>query len=155
MLPALLLLLQAAPEPSLPRQWAEFSRAGALSHVRETVAIATADRQGATQFRYRLRLTRETLGKPNEVRWADSAECPAIHAVMAKMRDIRMPAPAPFGVPGDNAVIVLDGVGYSLTAPSSDAAGALTIRSNMGSSLAAWVDASLSQLAPCWKPATS
>jgi hypothetical protein len=151
MLPVIFVLLQSAAQPELPRQWAQFSRSGALSHVSETVDIATADRGNSRAFRYTLRLTRARLGAEPTVTWADSASCPAVQPVIAGMRDIRMPTPAPYGVPGGEAMtLTLDGARYTLAAPSSDNMGRLTISSNIGSPLAAWVDAALQQLAPCW-----
>lgn len=150
MLSLMFALLQSAVQPDLPRQWGQFSRSGALSHVSETVDIATADRGNSPEFRYTLRLSKAKLGGSPAIAWADSANCPAVRSVIASMRDIKMPTPAPPGVPGEAITITVDGAGYSLTAPSSDSMGKLTIRSNIGSPLAAWVDASLQQLAPCW-----
>lgn len=102
------------------------------------------------QYRYRLRLTRQKLDQPAEIFWADSGSCPAIAAAIHTMRDIKMPSPAPYGLPGELS-ITLDGVSYSLRAPSSDNMGELTIRSNVGSSLAAWVERAFAAAAPCWQ----
>lgn len=150
MLSLVIALLQSSVQPELPRQWGQFSRSGALSHVSETVDIATAARGNSPDFRYTLRFTKIRLGKTVTIAWADSANCPAVRTVIASMRDIKMPTPAPPGVSGEAITITLDGAGYSLSAPSSDNMGRLTIRSNIGSPLAAWIDASLQQLEPCW-----
>ena len=116
MLTVLLTLLNGAAPSDLPRQWAQVSRSGALSHVSETVDIATDD-------------------------------------LIVTMRTIQMPSPAPYGLPAESAAITLNGTGYSLTAPSSDNMGKLTISSNIGSPLASWVDTSLKQLGSCWRTA--
>jgi hypothetical protein len=137
--------------PNLPRQWAQFSRAGALSHVSETVDIATGDTAGSRTFRYTLRFTRRRGdGKP-EISWADSATCPAIQAVIADMPNIKMPSPAPYGLPDQPLTITVDGTLYALSAPSSDNMGRLSISSNIGSPLAAWIDSAFPKLEPCWQ----
>jgi hypothetical protein len=150
MLPLLLVLLESAVQPELPRQWARFSRSGALSHVSETVDIATGDRSDQAEFHYKLRLTKRSLGAGLEVRWAESKTCPAVRSVIVSMRDIKIPSPAPYGLPDQSMSITMDGTGYSLTAPSSDNMGKLTISSNVGSPLASWVDASFKLLETCW-----
>ncbi|WP_375509253.1 hypothetical protein, partial [uncultured Caballeronia sp.] len=61
------------------------------------------------------------------------------------MADIKMPSPAPYGVLGSSDIITSDGTDYSLTAPSSDNMGNITVTSNEGSPLAAWIDSSLKQ----------
>jgi hypothetical protein len=152
MLTLLLVLATAAAQPDLPRQWAQFSRAGALSHVRETVDIATGNRSGSKEFPYTLRFTIRRLDGIPEISWADSTTCPAIPALMADMPNIKMPSPAPYGLPDQPLMITVDGATYTLSAPSSDSMGRLTISSNVGSPLAAWVDAAFVKLKPCWKP---
>ena len=153
MLALLLAFTSNAAQPELPRQWAQFSRSGALSHVSETVDIATGDNGNSADFRYILRFTKRSLRGDPQIAWADSATCPAVRSVMVSMRNIRMPSPTPYGLPGQAMTITLDGTGYSLTAPSSDNMGKLTISSNIGSPLASWVDASLKQLESCWTTA--
>jgi hypothetical protein len=151
MLPILLVLAEVAAQAPLDRQWAQFSRAGALSHVREVVEIATGHQKGSTGFPYKLRFTRRTLDGNLEVKWTDSATCPAAPSVIASMQNIKMPSLAPYGVSSESMVITLDGTGYSLTAPSSDNMGKITISSNVGSPLAAWIDATFKKLESCWK----
>lgn len=154
-LPILLVLADPEVHPELPHQWAQFSRYVDLRHTRETVDIATDPRQRGKEFRYRLRYTKRPRGKEPEIKWADSATCPSVRSVIANMRDIKMPSPAPYGVPDQSTTIILHGAIYSLTAPSSDNMGKLTISSNVGSSLASWVNASLKQLDPCWTATAS
>lgn len=156
MLAAILALLADASPPPLPRQWAQFTRSGALNHVTETVDIATGDNGGGATFRYKLRLTRQAISSAPVTMYADSATCPAIPSIIASMQNIKMPSPAPYGVRGGGLIVMmLDGAGYSLTAPSSDVMGSLTISSNIGSPLATWVDASIADLASCWTETSS
>lgn len=154
MLAILALLAATADQAPLPMQWAQFSRSPALRGVSETVDVATGNRV-SNEFPYRLRLTiYPKQGEPT-VKWTNSAACPAARVVVASMTSIKMPSPAPYGVPGGSQSITVDGTQYSLTAPSSDNMGKITISSNVDSPLAAWIDASLKQLAPCWKVAAS
>jgi hypothetical protein len=149
---SLLLALQVAPAPpELPRQWAQFSRAGALSHVRETVDIATGPRSEARAFRYTLRFTRQRGDAAPVTSWTDSATCPAVRAVIADMPNIKMPQPAPYGLSDGPLSVTMDGTRYALSAPSSDNMGRVSISSNVGSPLAAWVDTAFEKLKPCWQ----
>ena len=154
MLPLLVLMADIAPPDAFLSSWAQFSRSRSLIYVTETVDVATAERGSNNTFRYRLRLTRKTLNGVPQVRYADSVNCPAIQNVITSMKSIKMPAPAPYGLwDGPLRIRVHDGIGYSLSAPSSDSNGQMTISSNMGSSLAAWVDTSLKKLERCWMAA--
>lgn len=158
MLPLLLIFAQAPVQDPLPGQWAQFSRAAAFNRLREAVDITSGEQQSGAPAAYRLRFTRQVPTNhgrdyKTQVQWADSASCPAIRPVMAAMVDITMPHPAPYGVPGQEMAIVLDGPTYRLTVPSSDAGGEMAISSSSGSPLAAWVDHPLEVLAPCWKAA--
>jgi hypothetical protein len=151
MLAILLVLLSETAQPDLPRQWAHFSRSVSLKHVDETVDIATGDMAGGADFRYILRLTTRSLGADPKVAWADSATCPAVRTVISTMRSIRMPSPAPYDWSDRSKAITLDGTRYSLTAPSSDDMGKLTIMATGDSALESWVNDSLKALAPCWR----
>lgn len=143
-------LIEAAqldPAP-LPYAWASFRRAGALSHVSESVEIATdgADRD---HFEYKLRLVRRTI-RTQEILWASSRTCPAVRPILRQMREIPMPRPAPFGLEDEAPEIILDGAFYELKAPSTFSNGQMTISSNVGSPLAKWVDGAFASLASCW-----
>lgn len=155
MLSVFLALAASVAQAPLPLQWAQFGRSGALSGVTETVDVATGKRKGEADFPYRLRFTKTLSGGAPQVRWAESAACPAVRAVIASMRNIKMPSPAPYGMPGGSMEVIVDGTGYFITAPSSDIGGKLTISSNIGSPLALWIDASFKRLAPCWTTADS
>jgi hypothetical protein len=152
MLPLLIFLADIAQPDAFLSSWAQFSRSRSLIYVTETVDVATAERGDSTAYRYRLRLIRKTLNGVPQVQYADSVKCPAIQNVITSMKSLKMPAPAPYGSwDGRLRIRVHDGIGYSLSAPSSDSNGQMTISSNMGSPLAAWVDTSLKKLEPCWK----
>jgi hypothetical protein len=151
MLPLLVLMADIAPPDAFLSSWAQFSRSRSLIYVIETVDVATVERGSANTFRYKLRLTRKNLKGARQVRYADSGNCPAIQNVIKSMKSLKMPAPAPYGWwDGPLRLRVQDGIGYSLSAPSSDSNGQMTISSNMGSPLAAWVDSALKKLEPCW-----
>lgn len=147
MLPFFLLLADIEP---LQGAWAEFSRAGSLNHVKERVEVATAPRSAGQEFRYTLRFTRQTIDSDPTVLWADSATCPAARSVLSSMRDLEMPTPTPYGTGEGLRTITMDGTLFSLTAPSSDNMGTLTLRSNVGSPLAAWIASAFERLEPCW-----
>lgn len=153
MLLIIALLQTAVPLPPLPRRWAQFSRAGALNHITETVEIATGDRDASNDFPYRLRLIKQST-EGNEVWMADSENCPVILDVVKSMKNIKMPTFAPYGIPGQSTKSMFDGTGYSLSAPTSDIAGEVTVSSNNRSSIAIWIDASFIQLTPCWRKAS-
>ena len=93
--------------------------------------------------------------EPLSLAWADSRTCPGLEAAGVAMEDIRMPAlnvPA-FGRANPN-FITADGVLYELTTRSSvwgDHTGSTTtLSSNVGTSLADWVESVRSAAAPCW-----
>ncbi len=116
----------------------------------ETVEIGSGRHDGAPDFRYVLKLTRQGRGAKPVSFWADSATCPAIRPIIAGMTKITMPHPASYGLPGGSQKVMVDGVDYELSAPSTDVMGVLTIRSNEGSPLSHWVDDAFERLAGCW-----
>jgi len=63
------------------------------------------------------------------------------------MQNLRVPM---LDVPGfsSGGEIILDGIGYSLEAPSRN--GRISFDSNVRTPLAEWVEASLKALGPCW-----
>ena len=130
--------------------WAHFSRFPFSSRLRESVDIGSGKQNESSGFRYILRLTSQRGGNRPVMQWADSLTCPSIGPMIASMTKLAMPAPAPYGVPGVNQDIVLDGTNYEFSSPSSYESGNLTITSNSDSPLARWVDDALKRLAPCW-----
>jgi len=151
------LLLQAVAADAFDQgAWGRFSRSPALAHRTERVAIATDGRDDGQQgtLHYKLRLTTTAPERPDTVLWANSRTCPAVRKVVASLRTLAPPRPAPPGF-DEPAAILLDGVGYELSVPALDPYGQsrVTWRSNVDTPLAAWVDRSLAALAPCWSPA--
>ncbi|WHO40104.1 hypothetical protein PMI04_005785 [Sphingobium sp. AP49] len=146
-----IVLALAAADQGLPYSWAEFGRAGALSHVEEKVEIATDPDRRSSEFPYRLRFSRTDGEGQVVVRWADSRDCPVVTAVIHGMRDLTPPAIQPYGIPGESLSIVMDGTGYFLSAPTADAMGRIRISSNVHTPLARWVDDAFTRLAPCWR----
>ena len=147
---------QATTAPTAPQPhdafaesaWGFFSRVGALSRRREVVEIATDGRDG-TVVHYKLRLTFSR----GETRWTNSRTCPAVRPVLASLRDLPTPRPAPPGFGDDPKEILMDGIGYELAVPGAgDPTGMtrLSISSNVQTPLARWVDAAFEQLASCW-----
>lgn len=131
--------------------WAQFSRSPALRHETTTVQIATND-ASTLDKPYTYLLRRRVTGLRGTVTdWIDSRNCPAVREVLTTMRSLEMPSAQPDD--SDVAIPVMgDGIDYSLRAPSSWSFGAVTISANIGTPLAAWVETSLTALAPCWTP---
>jgi hypothetical protein len=141
-----LMLLQpsmAAPE------FATFSKSASLIYITETARISLIQPTTAAGRRsYGIRYTwQRQFPATTKTKWIDSAECPVIDEVIASMNGLEMPHPTPYGV-GIPPPIVVDGTTYSLT-PSSYSNGQLTISSNIGSPLAAWIDDAFAKIASC------
>ena len=149
------MLMAATLQNAFADSWAEFSRAGALSRTSETVEIATQHPAGSRPLEYAMRYTTKNLRSGEKTQFAESASCPAVANVVYSMKYIKAPDLAPYGAPGVSNIITVDGVAYSLSAPSSDSMGRMTISSNVGSPLAKWIDDSRKTLAPCWHDAPS
>ena len=137
-----------SPEPAAG--WAEFSKSPALRRVSERVQIGTLGSVRG-QLHYWLRRT-VTEADRKTVTWTDSRTCAAVRPMLSSMQDLSTPRPAPYGF-DDGGEITLDGVGYMLRTPARYGSGAadLTLRSNVNTPLARWVEQSLAALAPCWK----
>ncbi|MBB5280319.1 hypothetical protein [Pacificimonas flava] len=146
-----IMIAAVAAQLSMSAPWAEFSRSGALNHVDETVEISTQGGRSERGPIYELRYTTERLDSAPETRSTDSGACPAARTVVESMRDIDTPSPAPYGINGKTAGIVLDGASYRLRVPSSYKTGDLTMTSNADTPLAEWIDASFESFASCWK----
>ena len=148
------LALQAAiasPDLFAEHAWGRFSRTGARSRRREQVEIATDGRDGDT-LHYKLRLTDRT-SSPDETRWTNSRTCPAVRPLLASLRDLPTPRPAPPGFGDEPTEILMDGVGYELALPGTGDPFGLTrlvVSSNVETPLARWVDAAFDKLASCW-----
>ena len=141
----------ATATPGLGQAWAEMSRRPALRRFAERVEIGTLgyDRE-RRMLHYWLRREVDQGGRKS-VTWADSRDCTAVRPLLSSMRQIALPRPAPYGF-DEGGEITLDGVGYMLRTPARFglAEGEITIRSNVNTPLAEWVEASMLALADCW-----
>lgn len=154
MIAVLAIVLEAAvptPDVFASRAWGRFSRGPALAGDDETVEIAL-DGSTGNRPEYKLRLTRQSPGRPAERLWTNSRTCPAVRVVLERLRALTPPPIVPLGFEPQSQEVIVDGIGYSLTAPLADPFGRakITWTSNMGSPVAAWVDDSLIRLKPCW-----
>lgn len=155
------LLLQAAVADAAPFErdaWGRFDRAVALRHTREEVAVARDGRDpttGVDHFRFRL-VTRDS-GGGSTTRWTTTRTCPAARVVVARFAAVPMPRPDPPAMKPGDIVLLMDGIGYSVTLPVGYGNGSIpdpaTFRSNLGTPLSAWVEASFAALRPCWPDA--
>ena len=140
-----LALSAAANDPG--GQWATLSKSPALRRTRTTVDIGTLGyNQTKQQLEYWLRRT-VSQGGAEQVAWTESQSCAAVRPVIKALQGVAVPR---LQIPGysNESEIVLDGVGYSLKAPSTN--GTISFDTNVGSSLAKWIEESLTALEPCW-----
>jgi hypothetical protein len=137
--------MAAAPEFDAGR----FSRAISMLGTEESVTIV-AIRIDASHVEYRADHFRSgrTKGEPAS---ATSRSCPAIREIVASMPNIPLPRPAPYGLNNVDRGTIFDGNSYKLQVPTNYPNSQMTIVSNVGSPLAAWVDGALKKLEPCWK----
>jgi len=157
MLVALMLQAAAIDAAAFDRDvWGRFSRAPALRHTSEEVAVARDGREGATSH-FRLRLTVRRPGRPDAVRWTDTRSCAAARDAITAFAAVPLPHPDPPAMIDRDLVITADGIGYAVTVPVGYGGGSLaepaTFRSNVGTPLARWVDGALAGLRGCWPDA--
>lgn len=144
--------------------WAWFSREPALSPRSEKVEVETQGYEfGTKRLRYRMRLTRRNRDDMVSV-WADSRECPAVRDTVRLIRTLPVPRIKSPGYPrstaagrrvGADVIVtgVLDGTTYSFDGLAGGPYERIAFSGNVGTPLAAWIDARLAALAPCWKAA--
>jgi len=77
--------------------------------------------------------------------WLDSRSCPAVRTVLGSLESLDMPKPQPW----KRSPPMIDGIFYSLEAPTGYQEGKVTITSNEYSPLATWVDRSMAALMVC------
>ena len=137
----------ASPAPF--EAWAEFSKNPALHQGFESVQVGTLGSDRG-RLHYWLRRTVKD-GDKETITWSDSLSCATVRPVLAAMRNLPAPRPAPYGF-DQRGDITLDGVGYMLRTPArfGPHTADLTIRSNVNTPLAQWIETSLTALAPCW-----
>lgn len=155
------LMLQAAvPEAAaFGHPWLTIYRRPALTGRSDEVAFVRAwEEKGAAIQRFeRIRFVRERWRDDHVVRTVydtDSRRCPAAASLVAAIGTLPLPRAVSPGIP---LVPEPDGVDYRVTVtvgydgqnPFPDA---MTLRSNMGTPLEAWVDKSLFALERCAPP---
>ena len=148
-----LMIAAAAPAAQDFHAWARFSRQPARARRSETVEIATAGVDAASgRLRFTMRLTQTRLDEPPFVATTDSTRCPSVAETVRAMRTLAVPRIAPPGDDVGDVVVVADGTTYSFEGPASGSNARLSFSTNVGTPLAAWIDARLTALASCWTP---
>ncbi|HST35389.1 MAG TPA: hypothetical protein VLK25_02005 [Allosphingosinicella sp.] len=146
-------LLLAAMQPLADVPALTFSRARAFEpeSIEVRVARLPRDREASEAQRFERIVTRE--GAPRALAWTSSEACPAAAAVLARQGSIEMPRlenPRTDGM----LVTAFDGASYVLETTAFYGAagrtGKIRLESNVGTSLARWIDEMLAALAPCW-----
>jgi hypothetical protein len=145
-----LLLLPLAALASTPEElgpsWAEFSREPSMQHETTKVEIGTLGREQGGRLAFWLRRT-VTTDQGVNVGWASSRTCPAVYPALVALRALPVPRFAPPGLSA-GPPIVMDGISYSIRAWSDE--GQIEAETNVGTSLAGWVEGTLASLRPCW-----
>jgi hypothetical protein len=149
LLPALI-AVSLAP---IAGEWAQFSRT--TSYSTQTVQIARVERFSPEQPLHELRLTTTSREGVTRTQSADTTKCPAALTVIASMRGLTMPSPAPPMMEDTGAprLVPSDAAGYHLSVPSSLGLGRIELTSSIATPLARWVDRSLEKLGRCWRGA--
>lgn len=90
-------------------------------------------------------------GQVVEVRWADTRTCAAGRSVLEDLAKMEPPRPHIWGLDGDDDIIVTaDGITYRLDTETTLPNGRMTVRTNIGTPLARWMDAAFAKLEGCW-----
>jgi hypothetical protein len=150
MLIATLALQAAQPLPN-DDGWARFSAHQARSRIEVDVTIGST-RSARGDVIYWIRRSTKRPGQWVEVSSTDSVRCPAVLAMLQSMHDLPAPRPAPPVQGGGDIVVTADGTDYELHAPIASPGMEVTLSSNVGTPLAAWVEQSLAALGPCLPP---
>lgn len=128
--------------------WARFSAHHALGRLNIDVEIGTDEITDAGSI-FWIRRTIQAPGRKTVTSKVDTRSCPQMLAALDVLRDLPMPRPS---LPGDASIVTADGTGYSLTISAAYAGaspGDVTLTSNVGTPLAAWVEDALSKLDSC------
>ena len=131
--------------------WGTFSARGARSRIEISVVVGTKD-AGENPLVYWFRQTIKKPGQPRRTFQVNTEQCPGMLRLFRAVRDLPAPQLRPPLADDEDLIITADGVGYSLSMPaaySSASSGDMMLTSNVGTPLAAWIDAALEQLATC------
>ena len=140
------LMLASANDES----WAKFSAHQALSRHAIDVSIGTQITAGEEIYWFRRSVRKP--GQKIETSQTDTRSCPRMLVVLRALRELPMPRPKLPFADNEPLVVTADGGEYSLTI-SVGYPGAipqdLTLTSNVGTPLAAWVEDALATLDSC------
>jgi hypothetical protein len=131
--------------------WAKFSAHQARSRLNIDVEIGTDEITDAGPI-FWIRRTIQTPRQKKQISRVDTKSCPQMLAALRSLRDLPMPRPNMWPLDGDEFIVTADGASYSLTISAAypgASPGDLTLNSNVGTPLAAWVDDTLSALDSC------
>ncbi|MET0271587.1 MAG: hypothetical protein ABW360_01210 [Phenylobacterium sp.] len=123
-----------------------------------TFYVAWEGRGPARRASYLARQAVGGLGGQQSVAWADGAACPALIDRLGEMTRLRAPGVQVPGLGGPRDLnVVMDGTSYRLWArwgayPDTNASGDVEMSGNVDTPLAAWTDATVAALQPCWRP---
>jgi hypothetical protein len=149
----LMLAAGATFDPQSSFAWAEFSADPSRGGEAHKVEIGTVPgRTEPGEYVYWLRLT-TSKGGQDVVSYADTRTCSAAKEVIARMEGLGVAqgaAPHNWG----NIAITADGTLYRVRMPVryGDLTGEAMLRTNVGTPVAAFVEQSLNDLRPCWRP---
>ena len=149
-------LLLAALQPLPDSAFLTFGRAPAFEPEAIEVRVGTLWREGDGPRRHWFERTGTREGAPPAYAWTTSADCPGADAVLARHRSIELPR---LDNPRTDGMLIatFDGARYTLETGAFYGAegrdGRISLQSNVGTSLARWVDEMLAALQGCWSAA--
>jgi hypothetical protein len=128
-----------------------FSKALALARTRQMTCV---ERNRELNV-WSLRRTVTDRRGASPATYTDTSACPAVLPILQAVESLELPRPNLHGFGDELEVITMDGAEYTLTtsAPYGGNDSDLTVRSNVGTPLARWIDAALTALEPCWRTA--
>ena len=149
---ALLVTLIAQPEAEVLRSpiWATIEKVPTASRRRVKLEFGTLGplERNSNRLAYYARQTVREDGAPDQTRWADSLNCPALTAAIAELRDLPTPRIDIPGFPpqsgGIKEGLAFDGINYSLSMW-----GRLSFSMNTDSALSRWIERTLARLQSC------
>lgn len=131
--------------------WGSFSARGVRSRIEISVIIGTENTR-ENQVDYWFLQTISNPGQSRRTSRVSTRQCPAMLFLLEELRNLPSPRIQPPFLEDSDVTVTADGIGYTLTMPaaySTAAAGEITLRSNVGTPLAAWIDRAVGQLAAC------
>lgn len=138
----------AAPEPLV-----QFVRRRSLIYTTEKIEVYEGGwNKEAGRSEYKVHFSWSWFQPDGDLKgsaWLDSGSCPAVRTVLESLESLDMPKPQPW----KRSPPMMDGIFYSLEAPTRYQEGKVSITSNEYSPLATWVDRSFAALMTCVREA--